>query len=89
MAEAEAGGNEDQAPAKVLNINVGVMGHVDSGKTSLVRALSKTLSTAALDKHPQSQERGITLACDRLWLWQKRKQGATRIKPQPKSSTLM
>ncbi|EKX39029.1 hypothetical protein GUITHDRAFT_143832 [Guillardia theta CCMP2712] len=61
MAEAEAGGNEDQAPAKVLNINVGVMGHVDSGKTSLVRALSKTLSTAALDKHPQSQERGITL----------------------------
>lgn len=44
-----------------LNINVGVLGHVDSGKTSLVRALSTELSTAALDKHPQSQERGITL----------------------------
>ena len=45
----------------VLNINVGVMGHIDSGKTSLVRALSTSLSTAALDKHPASTERGITL----------------------------
>ncbi|GAB4820811.1 hypothetical protein N2152v2_007857 [Parachlorella kessleri] len=46
---------------KLLNVNVGVLGHVDSGKTSLVAALSTTLSTAALDKHPQSKERGITL----------------------------
>ena len=46
---------------RILNINVGVLGHVDSGKTSLVAALSQTLSTAALDKHPQSKERGITL----------------------------
>lgn len=44
-----------------MNINVGVVGHVDSGKTSLVRALSTHLSTAALDKDPQSQQRGITL----------------------------
>lgn len=44
-----------------LNVNVGVLGHVDSGKTSLVAALSTTISTAGLDKHPQSQERGITL----------------------------
>ena len=44
-----------------INISVAVMGHVDAGKTSLVRALSTELSTAALDKHPQSQERGITL----------------------------
>ena len=82
------------------NVNVGVLGHVDSGKTSLgeqradysrgkratltvqpppttrrcrrrrryppataaaVAALSTTLSTAALDKNPQSRERGITL----------------------------
>ncbi|KAJ1494562.1 P-loop containing nucleoside triphosphate hydrolase protein [Baffinella frigidus] len=48
-------------PLKILNINVGIMGHVDSGKTSLARALSTTLSTAALDKNPQSQVRGITL----------------------------
>uniref|UniRef100_A0A6B2L2C5 Tr-type G domain-containing protein n=1 Tax=Arcella intermedia TaxID=1963864 RepID=A0A6B2L2C5_9EUKA len=37
------------------------MGHIDSGKTSLCGALSTILSTAALDKNPQSQERGITL----------------------------
>ncbi|KAL6765365.1 SelEFf [Haematococcus lacustris] len=56
-----------QAPGKgakgprILNVNVGVLGHVDSGKTSMVAALSTKLSTAALDKHPQSKERGITL----------------------------
>ena len=44
-----------------INVNVGILGHVDSGKTSLVKALSTSLSTAALDKHPQSQQRGITL----------------------------
>jgi selenocysteine-specific elongation factor len=45
----------------ILNINVGVLGHVDSGKTSLSKALSSVASTAAFDKNPQSQERGITL----------------------------
>ncbi|KAK9843360.1 hypothetical protein WJX74_010898 [Apatococcus lobatus] len=45
----------------IYNVNVGVLGHVDSGKTSLVAALSQRLSTAALDKHPQSKQRGITL----------------------------
>jgi selenocysteine-specific elongation factor len=74
-----------RAQPRILNINVGVLGHVDSGKTSLgkdhnsactdlqqlahqglvfspaVAALSTKLSTAALDKHPQSKERGITL----------------------------
>lgn len=64
------------AASEVLNVNVGVLGHVDSGKTSLVRALSTVLSTAALDKvsrdgsrqrplttpqSPQSRDRGITL----------------------------
>jgi selenocysteine-specific elongation factor len=42
-------------------LNVGVLGHVDSGKTSLCAALSTVLSTAALDKSPQSAQRGITL----------------------------
>lgn len=46
---------------RMLNVNIGIMGHVDSGKTSLSRALSVTASTAAFDKSPQSQERGITL----------------------------
>lgn len=49
------------APGSVLNVNIGILGHVDAGKTALVRALSTSLSTAALDKHPQSKARGITL----------------------------
>ncbi len=51
----------DLKPEHVLNVNVGVLGHVDSGKTSLVKALSTLLSTASLDKNPQSIARGITL----------------------------
>lgn len=50
---------------------MGVLGHVDSGKTSLgkcqffpsmvVKSLSAILSTASLDKNPQSRQRGISL----------------------------
>lgn len=46
---------------EVLNVNVGILGHVDSGKTSLVKTLSTLLSTAALDKSKQSRQRGMTL----------------------------
>ena len=45
----------------IFTLKVGVLGHVDSGKTSLVKALSTLLSTASLDKNPQSIARGITL----------------------------
>ena len=45
----------------MININIGVLGHIDSGKTSLCKALSTITSTASLDKSPQSKERGITL----------------------------
>ncbi|KAF5296711.1 hypothetical protein FQA39_LY12411 [Lamprigera yunnana] len=45
----------------MLNLNVGIFGHVDSGKTTLAKALSQVASTAAFDKNPQSQQRGITL----------------------------
>ena len=51
----------DSSVGSTLNISIAVTGHVDAGKTSLVRALSTVLSTAALDKAPQSQARGITL----------------------------
>ncbi|KAL4219239.1 hypothetical protein ACF0H5_021821 [Mactra antiquata] len=47
--------------APMFNFNVGILGHVDSGKTSLSKALSTTASTASFDKNPQSAERGITL----------------------------
>ncbi len=46
---------------KIYNINIGILGHIDSGKTSLAKALSTVASTASFDKNPQSQERGITL----------------------------
>ncbi|XP_058834056.1 selenocysteine-specific elongation factor [Topomyia yanbarensis] len=45
----------------MLNLNVGLLGHVDSGKTTLAKALSAIASTASFDKNPQSQQRGITL----------------------------
>ena len=45
----------------VLNLNVGILGHVDSGKTTLAKAVSTIASTAAFDKNPQSKERGITI----------------------------
>ena len=49
------------AAKNCLNFNIGVLGHVDSGKTSLAKVLSTTASTASFDKNPQSQERGITI----------------------------
>ncbi|XP_054156820.1 selenocysteine-specific elongation factor-like [Oppia nitens] len=48
-------------PNKVLNVNIGLLGHVDSGKTSLAKALSTTQSTSCYDKSPQSRDRGITI----------------------------
>lgn len=47
--------------SRVLNVNVGILGHVDSGKTSVAKSLSTIASTSAFDKNPQSKKRGITL----------------------------
>lgn len=58
---AGPGGCSGAMAARVLNVNVGVLGHIDSGKTALARALSTTGSTAAFDRAPQSRARGITL----------------------------
>uniref|UniRef100_A0A8C1D2B2 Eukaryotic elongation factor, selenocysteine-tRNA-specific n=1 Tax=Cyprinus carpio carpio TaxID=630221 RepID=A0A8C1D2B2_CYPCA len=38
----------ESSPPNTLNFNVGVLGHVDSGKTSFARALNSTASTAHL-----------------------------------------
>ena len=45
----------------LIPVHVGLMGHIDHGKTTLARVLSEHVSTAGLDKHPQAQERGITI----------------------------
>jgi selenocysteine-specific elongation factor len=58
MTEADSNPVAPPDHKEVLNVNVGVLGHVDSGKTSLVKTLSTLLSTAALDKSKQSRERG-------------------------------
>src|SRR5271157_567405 len=53
-------GEEGQILGKIP-INVGLLGHVDSGKTAIARCLTEIVSTAGLDAHPQSQKRGITI----------------------------
>ena len=47
--------------SQIFNINIGILGHVDSGKTTLSKKISTVASTASFDKNPQSKERGITL----------------------------
>jgi selenocysteine-specific elongation factor len=44
-----------------IPVHVGLLGHIDHGKTALARVLSEQVSTAGLDKHPQAQERGMTI----------------------------
>src|SRR5512134_3016388 len=53
------------------HVNVGTIGHVDHGKTSLTAAIPKTLAAKKLaefvpfdqiDKAPEERERGITIA---------------------------
>ncbi|TFG08457.1 MAG: selenocysteine-specific translation elongation factor [Promethearchaeota archaeon] len=42
-------------------IHIGLFGHIDSGKTAIAEVLSEIISTAGIDAHPQSKERGITI----------------------------
>ena len=53
------------------HINVGTIGHVDHGKTTLTASITKVLSKKGLaetitfdqiDKAPEEKERGITIA---------------------------
>nr|WP_048056420.1 selenocysteine-specific translation elongation factor [Methanocaldococcus fervens] len=43
------------------NVNVGLFGHIDHGKTELAKQLTEIASTSALDKPKESQKRGITI----------------------------
>lgn len=42
-------------------VHVGLFGHIDHGKTQLARCLTEKPSTASLDRHPQAQERGMSI----------------------------
>ncbi|MDE2640522.1 MAG: GTP-binding protein, partial [Chloroflexota bacterium] len=53
------------------HVNVGTIGHVDHGKTTLTAAITKTLALAgqaevrsfdSIDNAPEERERGITIA---------------------------
>ena len=54
------------------HVNIGTIGHVDHGKTTLTAAITKVLSLAnpkvafrsfdSIDKAPEEKERGITIA---------------------------
>ena len=53
------------------HVNIGTIGHVDHGKTTLTAAITKTLATKGntdfvpfdeIDKAPEERERGITIA---------------------------
>src|SRR5512142_2408222 len=53
------------------HVNIGTLGHIDHGKTTLTAAITKVLATAKLakytafdqiDKAPEERERGITIA---------------------------
>ena len=53
------------------HVNIGTIGHVDHGKTTLTSAITKVLATKKLasymafdqiDKAPEEKERGLTIA---------------------------
>jgi selenocysteine-specific elongation factor len=46
---------------KKIPIHIGLFGHIDCGKTAIAEILSEVISTAGIDAHPQSKERGITI----------------------------
>jgi len=47
--------------SKKIPVHIGLFGHIDSGKTAIAKVLSEIISTAGIDAHPQSKERGITI----------------------------
>jgi selenocysteine-specific elongation factor len=46
---------------KKIPMHIGLFGHIDSGKTKIASVISEIISTAGIDAHPQSKERGITI----------------------------
>ncbi|NHI91822.1 MAG: selenocysteine-specific translation elongation factor [Candidatus Lokiarchaeota archaeon] len=44
-----------------IPVHIAIVGHIDHGKTKLSETLTELVSTAGLDKHPQSKEKGITI----------------------------
>ncbi|HIQ32685.1 MAG TPA: selenocysteine-specific translation elongation factor [Methanothermococcus okinawensis] len=45
----------------IKNVNIGIFGHIDHGKTTLAKVLTEVPSTSSLDRLPESKRRGITI----------------------------
>src|SRR6187200_3053784 len=43
------------------HLNVGTIGHIDHGKTTLTAAITKALAFEDIDKAPEERQRGITI----------------------------
>ena len=76
------------------HVNVGTIGHVDHGKTTLTAAITKVLSEAYggeavdfanIDKAPEERERGITI---RLLTLSMRREPSLRTRRLPRSRGL-
>ena len=62
---------KQQFDRSLPHVNIGTIGHVDHGKTTLTAAITKYLAllgrgrvrliTLAIDKAPEERERGITI----------------------------
>jgi hypothetical protein len=73
IAAAAAGGGYDRSKP---HVNIGTIGHVDHGKTSLTAAITKVLSESGgknaavafdqIDKAPEEKARGITIAASHV-----------------------
>jgi len=50
-----------EVPVGRVIVHIGLFGHVDHGKTRLAACLTEKPSTAALDKHPEAQRRGMSI----------------------------
>lgn len=50
-----------EIPTGRIMAHVGLFGHVDHGKTKLAACLTEKTSTAALDKQPEAQRRGMSI----------------------------
>ena len=66
------------------HVNIGTIGHVDHGKTTLTAAITKYLAMkgqaqfedyASIDKAPEEKERGITINTAHVLTW------STRLTP--------
>src|SRR5215211_820992 len=80
------------------HVNVGTIGHIDHGKTTLTAAITKTLSTVGgaeaqsfeeIDNAPEEKERGITIATSHVEYETDNRHYAHVVMPQTREHILL